>query len=158
MKTKNAFDQAFSEFVRPELLEAMKKPGFSLPLNEFRAEKVSFVLVAVHGDTPSDIGERLGVVTDIARDCHWFGDFLFSNLAVLIDRSGLPLMGTPLSRQELVSKLAAALGSTCKSIGGEDVMPCGEYGSARRRVFGAQIPQFLALVSRLEALPIGEHA
>jgi len=156
-KRQTAIRNVFTKFVRPELAEALDKTGTILPLNEFRTEKVNYVLIAVHGATPQEIGKHLGIVADVAKECGWYADCLFSNLAVLIDNPGLPGNGTPLKRSELVARIGASLGKQCKSIGGEEIVPCGDYGSVNRRVFGAQLPTFLTLVSKLEKLALGEH-
>ncbi len=157
-KKRNDIDELFSKFVRPELVEAMKSPDFKPPLNELRSEKINYLLVAVDGPTPNDIGKNLGVVADVAKECGWYGDFLFSNLAVLIDGVALPKGPPPHSRQELRAKVIALLGSQCKSVGGEEAAPWGDYGSARRRVFGAMLPDFLEVISQLHHQSFGGHA
>jgi hypothetical protein len=157
VKKRNALDNRFSEFVRPELVEALQKPEVILPLNEFRIEEVSYLLVAVDGDTPREIGENIGRVADLAHDGRWYADSFFSNLAVLVDGVGLPRVEPPISYSELAASISTVLGMRCKSLGGESLAPCGDFGSARRRAYGAQIPGFLALVSQLETQPFGEH-
>ncbi|MRW89021.1 hypothetical protein GJ699_03395 [Duganella sp. FT80W] len=69
LKKTNALQNRFSEFVRPELLAAIQKPGTILPLNQFRSEKVNYLLVAVQGNTPGEIGANLGMVADLANEC-----------------------------------------------------------------------------------------
>jgi len=155
---RNVFLEKISEFVRPELVEALKSPDFNPPLNELRTAKINFLLVAVHGSDPNDIGKNLGVVAGLSRESGWFGDYLFSNFAVLVD--GKPYPGAPPSspRDELVSKISGRLGEKCKSLGGEGIVPWGDYGSPHRKVFGPQLPRFLDLVSQLHRQSFGEHA
>ena len=157
-KKRKVFDELISEFARPELVEAMKSPNFNLPLNEFQNRKISYLLVAVDGTTPKDIGENLGIVYDMAKDCDWFVDFLFSNLIVFIDDDGtVSKLSHPRPRQELLAKVIVALGNQCKSVGGDQVAPWGSYGSSRRQVFSAMLPEFLEMVSQLHQQPFGIH-
>jgi hypothetical protein len=156
-KKRKAIDKLFSEYVRPELVEAMKSPDFQLPLNEFSSMEISYLLVAVEGTTPNDIGKNLGVIYDMAKECGWFVDYLFSNLVVFIDGGPLSKLSSPLPRQELLRKIKEALGRQCKSVSGNQVAPWGSYGSSRRSVYGPMLPEFLDMVSQLSQQPFGTH-
>lgn len=157
-KKPKEFDELISELVRPELVEAMKSPDFNPPLNQLTTQKINYLVVAVDGSTANDIGAHIGAVADLAKECGWFGDFIFSNLVVLIDGAPLPKASPPSSRTELLSKITATLKDQCKTVGGEENVPWGNYGSPRRKAFGAMLPEFLGLVSQLHAQPFGTHA
>src|SRR5438876_9091694 len=75
----------FARYVRPELAEAMKSPTFNPKVNELSEADVNFILVAVDGRSPNEIGQKLGRIAEIAVECGWYVDCLFSNLAVVID-------------------------------------------------------------------------
>src|SRR5438094_8404710 len=77
-------DAIFAQYVRPELVEAMKSPTFNPNLNELSTADVNFIIVAVDGK-PNDVGQRLGKVAQVTAECGWYVDCLFSNLAVLVD-------------------------------------------------------------------------
>jgi hypothetical protein len=83
-KKPKEFDELISELVRPELVEAMKSPDFNPPLNQLTTQKINYLVVAVDGSTANDIGAHIGAVADLAKECGWFGDFIFSNLVVLL--------------------------------------------------------------------------
>ena len=155
---KKEIESLFSQFVRPELIEAMKSPDFNPPLNELSAQRISYLVIGVDGPTTNDIGKHIGAIVDVAKEGGWFGDFLFSNLIVLIDGVSFPNSAPPCSRIELLAKLTAELKMNIKSIGGEQTVPWGSYGSPRRKVFGAMLPEFIDIVSQLNQLPFGSHA
>lgn len=142
-KKPKEFDELFSELVRPELVEAMKSPDFKPPLNQLTEQNISFLLVAVAGSAPNDIGRNLGTVADIAKQSGWWADYLFSNLAVLANGVVLRKDPPPLSLGELVAAVTASLGGNCKSIGGEQLVPWGDYGSQSRRVYGPLLRECL---------------
>lgn len=156
-KKEKDFVAQFNELVRPELVEAMKSPNFKPPLNQLTEQNISFLLVAVAGSTPNGIGGNLGIVADTAKKSGWWADYLFSNLAVLANGIVQQNNPPPLPRAELVSAICASLGGNCKSIGGEQFVPWGDYGSENRRVYGPLLPNFLEIVSQLNQLSFGEH-
>ena len=155
---KKEIDSLFSQYVRPGLVEAMKSPDFNPPLNELHAHRINYLVIAVDGPTANDIGKHIGTIVDIAKEANWFGDFLFSNLAVLIDGVPLPNSAPLCSRNELLAKLTGILKMHIKSVGGEQTVPWGSYGSPHRKVFGAMLPEFLDIVAQLNQLPFGTHA
>lgn len=156
-KRRQEIGELFARHVRPELAEAMKSPTFNPALNEFSTFRVNFIAIAVQGESPNDVGRKLGVVADAARSAGWYADYYFSNLAVLVDGPPLPKAAPRSKRLDLLAVLQQTLGATIKSVHGEVETPWGNYGSAGRITFGAMLPDFLEIVSVLHAQPYGSH-
>jgi hypothetical protein len=95
----------FARYVRPELVEAMKSPTFNPDLNNLSRARVNFIAVAVDGESPNEIGANLGKVAECARTGGWYADYLFSNLAVLIDGPPLSNASTQSTRVALLADL-----------------------------------------------------
>jgi hypothetical protein len=156
-KKQKEFLDRFNEQLRPELIDAMKSPDFRPPLNQLIEQNVRFLIVAVAGASANDMGRNLGVVDEAARKAGWWADYLFSNLALLANGVVLEKAPSPVSRSELLQNIIAELGADCKTLGGERSLPWGDYGSAKRRVYGPFFPDFMSLISRLHQQPFGEH-
>ena len=146
----------FARYVRPELAEVMKSPTFNPKLNELSEADVNFILVAVDGRSPNEIGQKLGRIAEIAVECGWYVDCLFSNLAVVID-GPIPLTRPSFeSRTSLLQKLRQAFPNDVKTVHGQVRTPWGSYGG-ERRTFGAMLPNFIRMVSQLEREAYGNH-
>src|SRR6266850_1791033 len=128
-KERKEFTELFARYVRPELMEAMKSPTFNPDLNNLSTARVNFIAVAVNGNSPNEIGESLGKISECATAGGWYADYLFSNLAVLIDGPPLTNASIRITRVALVAELQKTLGNTIKSIHGEVEAPWGNYGS-----------------------------
>jgi len=146
------------KYIRPDLFETMKSSDFNPPINELGSKKINFMLVAVSGIAPNDIGKNIGVVVETAKQCGWPCEYIFSGLVVLVDGPTIRSDLKPMSYQTLLTKIANALEMQCKSLGGEQVVPWGHYGSAYRLTFGAMLPNFLGLVAQLHKQSFGTHA
>lgn len=149
-------DAIFTQYVRPELVDAMKSPTYNPPLNELSSVEVNYILVAVDG-APNEVGRKLGEVAKVAAECGWYVDCLFSNFGVLIDG---PVPTTERAfepRATVVQKLRQAFPIDLKSVHGHTRTPWGNYGGERRRTFGAMLPNFTSMVARLDAENYGSH-
>ena len=154
-RSQKKVDDLFSEYVRPDLIEAMKSPDFNPALNTFRELAISFIWVAVHGANAADIGKDLGVIADTAKESGWYVDCLFSNLIILGDGAPLPAAPDRITRAELVARLREKMGSRIKLLHGSRMAPWGSYGGAYRRTYGAMFQDFLDLLCRLHDQPYG---
>ena len=148
-------DALFAQYVRPELVEAMKSPAFNPNLNELSTADVNFILAAVDG-SPNEVGQKLGRIAEITVECGWYVDCLFSNLAVLVD--GPISMTKPSfeSRTTLLQKLRQAFSNDVKTVHGHVRTPWGSYGG-QRRTFGAMLPNFTNMVAQLDRGQYGSH-
>ncbi|MGC2519472.1 MAG: hypothetical protein WA373_10265 [Burkholderiales bacterium] len=156
-KKQEQLDALFAQYVRPEVVEAMKSPDFNPELNNLSEANVNFILMTVSGATPNEVGRNLGKVAEVTTACGWYLDCIFSNLAVAID-GPIPMTASPVStRSALLKRLQEVLGDQLKTVHGRQDTPWGSYGSPHRRAFGAMLPGFVELVAQLHAQPYGSH-
>lgn len=157
LRRRKQLNGLFGPYVRHEDVHAMVSSGEAPPMHQLRGQDINYLLVAVDGATPQDMAQRLGDVVTAAKEAGWYVGFLFSNLVVLTDGTSWP--GAPVSqpRASLCERVAAMLGSGCKSVGGLQAGAWGEYGTLERRVFGAFLPEFLPLVAQLNQQTFGTH-
>ena len=151
---KKQLSQMFSEFVSPELLNAVAASG-PPKLNELSDGTVEFVFVLVQGTNPNETGHNLGVIARIAMQNGWMVQDLLCNLAVLV-RGTLPTQ-EPLAadRYALVDKLLQSLTPNIKIVHGREHAFFGNMGSTARITYGVLLPSFLEILAELSSLSYG---
>ena len=148
--------EAFSSVVRPEILEALQSPDFNRVVNSFREAKLNFVILCIDGTVPEEIGRSIGLVADTTRRFGWDVEGMFSNLMVLIDGAPMPTTSERGARTQLVAALRLEQGPKIKMLHGTRNAAWGRYGSETgRSTHGMILPDFIALVAKLSALPNG---
>jgi hypothetical protein len=143
----------FSEFVSPELLEAVASQPATL--NCLSEGPVEFVFVFAQGASPNETAEIVGAVATIARRNGWMIQDFLCNLVVLV-RGTLPIR-EPLSldRTALTDKLLQASASKVKVVHGAEVASFGNIGSSARMTYGLLLPSFSEIMTALVSLPLG---
>ena len=141
-----------SKFMLPELLSG---PMLHLPINQLESGLVDYVFVAVTAASPNAIGEKLGIVVELAQDSNWSVQEFMCNVVVLVRGQipGLEKKGP--SARELADQLAKTLGTNVKSVYGEEHAHFGNMGSQSRMTYGVLFPSFVAIMSKLIEMPFG---
>ena len=155
-KKRSEFEKLFGEYVSPEVLKALESGDFDSQLNQPKEARIEFVLAAVSGATPAEVGQRMGQVSDIALRCGWVVETMVSGVVVSI-KGPFPWASSQpsVARSELASRLRTELGPSLKTIHGSEKGYFGTFGSQRRQTWGAYLPSFLKLLSELSNTPSG---
>jgi len=141
---------------RRELFEELLSVGGLADTPKIMPGKIDFVLAFVRGDSPEEVSERMGLVSDLVAECGWieFGMVagmvvIASGMIVLADRS-------PLSRQALVGQLHKEFGLNVKIVHGAADGHFGNFGSNRRMSWTFTVPQFDQALAVLGHSAFGE--
>ncbi len=114
---------------------------------------IELILAFVRGDTPMQIGERMGQVADIGVEHGAIAHDLVSSLVVLAHGTHPAPSERQFSRTALVNSLRHTFGSNIKIVHGAASGHYGNFGSDTRFSFTFSIPHFdeaLATLGRLE--------
>jgi hypothetical protein len=145
---KPSAKKLFGQYVSASDVERLIHEGNKAPQREVRL--LSFVMIAVAGETADDTAARCGEVLDAVAANGWFVASVFG--PILLAVSGTPFDREPsVQAGELARQLQGLFGETVKSRHGQRDALFGDLGSATRRTLSAQLPDQLALVAQLHS-------
>jgi len=116
---------------------------------------VEFVLIAVRGDTPQDISDRIGKITDIASRHHGLVDTVVSTLVAVTYGMFETQEGQDGNRLTLIEELERTLGDDVKIVHGSEHGCFGYLGSETRSSFTFLVPSFVENLGVLATMPYG---
>ncbi len=147
---RKGFVELFGKHVSPALVRRLASGKYESKLNEPDSGRIEYVLAAVRGKSPGEIGRNMGQVADVAVECGWMVQTLVSGVVLAIS-GPFPWEGDDpaLPRAALLTKLRDLLGPNLKTVHGWDNGQFGSFGSPRRQVWGALLPSFLSALCTL---------
>lgn len=138
------------------ILKTWRKENRGTTSGPFRPVHVQYMVVAVTGDAPEQVAERIALVVDLAMMHDAYIDTLFSSIVVLAygifpkrQQPGHDIAGLTVALHE-------ALGPHVKAIYGETDGHFGLIGGQNRVAYSFIVPDFTSVFGKLAAIPFGE--
>lgn len=121
----------------------------------FTPAHIEFVLAFVYGETPEEVSDAVGKVTEIAIAHHAVVHDIVGALVVVAFGAGAggPIAG---DRASLVEHLGRALSNRVKLLHGAAEGHHGLVGSGARIAYSLVLPRFDAMLGRLSRLEFGQ--
>lgn len=123
-------------------------------VRELKESQIELVLVAVRGETPEIIFERMGEVANIAVQHNGFVDSLVSSLVIVVYK--MSALEESRTRFTLIEALEQAFRNDVKIVHGSESGCFGNLGSNRRMSYSFIIPGFLEALCSLANLSYGD--
>lgn len=118
---------------------------------------IDFICVAVQGDTPEIISERMALVTEIAVRNKGMVHALISGIIIITYGVLFSEPDDNQNRISLCKELRTSLAGNVKFVYGTAPGHFGNLGSATRMSFSFILPGFLEALGALAALPYGQE-
>jgi hypothetical protein len=149
--------KTFSKYVSKDVLDDLLSG--KVTDEDFRTLKdgqIEFVLIAVRGETPQIISERMGKIAAIACQHNGIIDSLVSSLVIVV--WGMIEFDTKQQgdRFTLIEALNKTFGDNIKVVHGSENGCFGNLGSDTRMSFSFIVPSFINALGLLANLPYGE--
>ena len=150
---KRRVHKLLSKFVTPNILNEVTSKQ-TQATRELIEKQIEFVCIAVRGETPEIISQRMGIVAELAVSHKAMVDNMFSGIVIVT--FGIIDFDSSRDRDGLSIAILKELQENAKFIYGSTIAHCGNIGSPRLMAFSFVIPGFLDVLSELRNLPFGE--
>ena len=152
---KRRAKNVLGKYVTPETLDAILRDKGNFQ-RKFTSKRIEFVLIFVAGEKPEEISEIVGRVADVATEYNGATDAILGPLIMVT--FGASPHATPAEgkRALLVAQLGRDLSKHIKIIHGAADGQVGNIGGKTRMAYGSIIPNFDAILGRLNRLELGQ--
>jgi len=148
-KTRRLFRKYLDEDAVESLMAGRLDPF------QLKQGPIQVVLVAVRGDTPESISQRMGAVADIALEHGAVVDCMVSSIVVLAFGMG-PQTGQLVGdRFTLTTEIMRQMSGNAKVVHCERHGVYGNLGSNRRLTYGFVVPGFIEMLGKLSSVQFG---
>jgi hypothetical protein len=152
---KRRIRKVLGRYVRPETVDALLR-GEGIERQPFTAARIEFVLVFVDGNTPEEISERVGRVSEIAMSHNGTVHDIIGALVVVAFGTHPVSPPTAGERAALVEHLSQELSRFAKIVHGAADGHFGLVGSGKRIAYSFILPRFDAILGRLSQIEFGQ--
>jgi hypothetical protein len=151
---KRKLRRQLGEYISADAVEAIIE-GRPLDTDKIQAGRIEFVFVLVRADSPEQLAERVGVVTEIGLDHDAVIHDLIGPMIVMAFGTLRAVQHSPTSRAELVIHLQQRLGRDLRIVHGAAEGHFGLFGSDNRISFTFTFPHFDKALTALGQLEFG---
>ena len=149
--------KTFSEYVSKDVIDDLLSGKVTdEDLRKLKNGQIEFVLVAVRGETPQIISERMGKVADIACQHNGIIDSLVSSLVIIVYGIFDFDVQQQGDRLTLIEALNQTFKDDIKIVHGSESGCFGNLGGDTRMSFSFIVPNFINALGLLANLSYGE--
>ena len=148
-------EKLLGKYVTPEALNSVLRAEGTVQQKLTRG-RIEFVLAYVDGQTPEEVSERVGKVSEISASHHAVVHDLIGPLVVAAYGTHPNVPPNSASRISLVEHLKEALQSHVKIVHGAAEGCHGLIGSKNRLSYSFSLPRFDAMLGALSQLEFGK--